>query len=115
MRFVAGAFFQSIILVFSCVTVLASGMVPHAGSARLMYVMGRDSIPECLLLSPTWRTPAYNVPMVGFLALGAIWFEMDFATALINFGALIAFTFVNISVISHSFIRERRMTGFKIS
>lgn len=42
MRFVAGTFFQSIILVFSCVTVLASGMAAHAGSARLMYVMGRD-------------------------------------------------------------------------
>ncbi|MGA6580056.1 APC family permease, partial [Providencia sp. NPDC089923] len=116
MRFVAGAFFQSIILVFSCVTVLASGMAAHAGSARLMYVMGRDGVfPEKVFgyVSPTWRTPAYNVLMVGFLALGAIWFEMDFATALINFGALIAFTFVNISVISQFFIRERRMTGFK--
>ncbi|EPQ5228572.1 APC family permease [Providencia huaxiensis] len=116
MRFVAGTFFQSIILVFSCVTVLASGMAAHAGSARLMYVMGRDGVfPEKVFgyVSPTWRTPAYNVLLVGFLALGAIWFEMDFATALINFGALIAFTFVNISVISQFFIRERRMTGFK--
>ncbi|MEN7469840.1 APC family permease [Providencia stuartii] len=116
MRFVAGAFFQSIILVFSCVTVLASGMAAHAGSARLMYVMGRDGVfPEKIFghVSPRWRTPSYNVLMVGVLALGAIWFEMDFATALINFGALIAFTFVNISVISQFFIRERRIHGIK--
>ncbi|ELX8381198.1 APC family permease [Providencia vermicola] len=116
MRFVAGAFFQSIILVFSCVTVLASGMAAHAGSARLMYVMGRDGVfPEKIFghVSPKWRTPSYNVLMVGVLALGAIWFEMDFATALINFGALIAFTFVNISVISQFFIRERRINGIK--
>lgn len=116
MRFVAGAFFQSIILVFSCVTVLASGMAAHAGSARLMYVMGRDGVfPEKIFghVSPKWRTPSYNVLMVGGLALGAIWFEMDFATALINFGALIAFTFVNISVISQFFIRERRINGIK--
>lgn len=31
MLYVAGKFFQSVILVFSCVTVLASGMAAHAG------------------------------------------------------------------------------------
>ncbi len=44
---------------FSCVTVLASGMAAHAGSARLMYVMGRDGVfPEKVFgyVSPTWRT-----------------------------------------------------------
>ena len=44
MLYVAGALFQSIILVFSCVTVLASGMAAHAGVARLLYVMGRDGV-----------------------------------------------------------------------
>nr|WP_314263840.1 APC family permease [uncultured Moellerella sp.] len=114
MKYVAGTFFQSIILVFSCVTVLASGIASHAGSSRLMYVMGRDGVfPERFFgyVHPQWRTPAFNILLVGILALGAIWFEMDFATALINFGALIAFTFVNISVISQFYIRERRYTG----
>lgn len=46
MLYVAGALFQSIILVFSCVTVLASGMAAHAGVARLLYVMGVMSIPR---------------------------------------------------------------------
>ncbi|WP_268647454.1 APC family permease, partial [Escherichia coli] len=44
MLYVAGKFFQSVILVFSCVTVLASGMAAHAGVSRLMYVMGRDGV-----------------------------------------------------------------------
>jgi len=35
------------------------------------------------------------------------------ATALINFGALVAFTFVNLSVISQFYIREKRNRTFK--
>ncbi|SUC18666.1 amino acid permease [Proteus mirabilis] len=114
MLYVAGALFQSIILVFSCVTVLASGMAAHAGVARLLYVMGRDGVfPEKAFgyVHPKWRTPAFNVLLVGFLALGAIFFDLVTATALINFGALVAFTFVNLSVISQFYIRERRNKG----
>ena len=114
MLYVAGALFQSIILVFSCVTVLASGMAAHAGVARLLYVMGRDGVfPEKAFgyVHTKWRTPAFNVLLVGFLALGAIFFDLVTATALINFGALVAFTFVNLSVISQFYIRERRNKG----
>lgn len=35
------------------------------------------------------------------------------ATALINFGALVAFTFVNLSVISQFWIREKRNKTLK--
>lgn len=114
MLYVAGALFQSIILVFSCVTVLASGMAAYAGVARLLYVMGRDGVfPEKTFgyVHPKWRTPAFNVLLVGFLALGAVFFDLVTATALINFGALVAFTFVNLSVISQFYIRERRNKG----
>ncbi|QAV24303.1 APC family permease [Proteus hauseri] len=114
MLYVAGALFQSIILVFSCVTVLASGMAAHAGVSRLLYVMGRDGVfPEKTFgyVHPKWRTPAFNVLLVGFLALGAVFFDLVTATALINFGALVAFTFVNLSVISQFYIRERRNKG----
>ncbi len=37
------------------------------------------------------------------------------ATALINFGALVAFTFVNLSVISQFWIREKRNKTLKIT
>ncbi|UYA60057.1 Low-affinity putrescine importer PlaP [Pectobacterium sp. F1-1] len=111
MLYVAGKFFQSVILVFSCVTVLASGMAAHAGVSRLMYVMGRDGVfPERFFgyIHPKWRTPALNVLLVGVIALSAVSFDLVTATALINFGALVAFTFVNLSVISQFYIRERR-------
>lgn len=115
MLFVAGKFFQSVILCFSCVTVLASGMAAHAGVSRLLYVMGRDGVfPESVrLCTPKWRTPAINVLLVGGVALSAISFDLVTATALINFGALVAFTFVNLSVIAQFYVRERRNSTFK--
>lgn len=116
MLYVAGKLFQSIILVFSCVTVLASGMAAHAGVSRLMYVMGRDGVfPERFFgyIHPEWRTPALNVLLVGVIALSAVSFNLEVATALINFGALVAFTFVNLSVISQFYIRERRNRTLK--
>ncbi len=111
MLYVAGRTFQFGILIFSCVTVLASGMAAHAGVSRLMYVMGRDGVfPKRLFgyISPTQHTPTLNVLLVGAIALLAIHFDLVTATALINFGALVAFTFVNLSVISQYWIRERR-------
>ena len=111
MLYVAGRTFQFGILIFSCVTVLASGMAAHAGVSRLMYVMGRDGVfPNRFFghISHKWSTPTYNVLLVGAIALLAINFDLVTATALINFGALVAFTFVNLSVISQFWIREKR-------
>jgi len=111
MLYVAGHVLQFGILIFSVVTVLASGMAAHAGVSRLMYVMGRDGVfPERFFgyIHPKWRTPALNVLLVGTVALMAIRFDLVTATALVNFGALVAFTFVNLSVIAQFWIREKR-------
>ncbi|KAB8310794.1 MULTISPECIES: APC family permease [Rahnella] len=116
MLYVAGKFFQSVILCFSCVTVLASGMAAHAGVSRLLYVMGRDGVfPEKVFgyVHPKWRTPTFNVLLVGVVAMSAVTFDLVTATALINFGALVAFTFVNLSVISQFYIREKRNRTLK--
>lgn len=116
MLYVAGKFFQSVILCFSCVTVLASGMASHAGVSRLLYVMGRDGVfPERFFgfVHPKWRTPTLNVLLVGLIALSAVSFDLVTATALINFGALVAFSFVNLSVIAQFWIRERRNQGWR--
>ncbi|YCI30633.1 APC family permease [Erwinia sp. PK3-005] len=116
MLYVAGKTFQFGILIFSCITVLASGMAAHAGVSRLMYVMGRDGVfPERFFgyVHPKWRTPALNVLLVGAIALLAIRFDLVTATALINFGALVAFTFVNLSVIAQFWIREKRRYTLK--
>lgn len=114
--YLGGALFQSIVLCFTCVTVLASGMASHAGVSRLLYVMGRDGVfPERLFgyVHPRWRTPAFNVLLVGIFALSAVTFDLDIALSLISFGALVAFTFVNLSVISQFYIREKLNKTFR--
>ena len=81
-----------------------------------MYVMGRDGVfPKRFFgyVHPKWRTPAMNIILVGAIALLAINFDLVMATALINFGALVAFTFVNLSVISQFWIREKRNKTLK--
>jgi len=114
--YVGGKLFQSIFLCTTFVNTLASGLASHASVSRLLYVMGRDNVfPEKIFgyVHPKWRTPALNVIMVGLVALSAISFDLVTATALINFGALVAFTFVNLSVISHFYIREGRNKTWK--
>ena len=92
--YVGGKLFQSIFLCTTFVNTLASGLASHASVSRLLYVMGRDNVfPERIFgyVHPKWRTPALNVIMVGIVALSALFFDLVTATALINFGALVAF------------------------
>ncbi|MGL5394832.1 MAG: APC family permease, partial [Shewanella sp.] len=76
--YVGGNLFQSIVLVATTIAVLASGMAAHAGVARILYVMGRDNmLPNKGFgyVHPKWRTPAFNVILVGLLALSAVSFD----------------------------------------
>ncbi|MFB2685502.1 APC family permease [Shewanella mangrovisoli] len=114
--YVGGNLFQSVVLVATTIAVLASGMAAHAGVARILYVMGRDNmLPNKGFgyIHPKWRTPAFNVILVGLLALSAVSFDLEMALALVNFGALVAFTFVNLSVIVQFYIKEKRNQSLK--
>ena len=111
-----GKLFQSIFLCTTFVNTLASGLASHASVSRLLYVMGRDNVfPERVFgyVHPKWRTPALNVIMVGIVALSALFFDLVTATALINFGALVAFTFVNLSVFNHFWRRKGMNKSWK--
>ncbi|MFY0781886.1 APC family permease [Peribacillus simplex] len=114
--YVGGKLFQSIFLCTTLVNTLASGLASHASVSRLLYVMGRDKVfPEKWFgfIHPKWKTPAINVLIVGVISLSALFFDLVTATSLINFGALMAFTFVNLSVISHFIIREKKHRTIK--
>ena len=78
--------------------------------------MGRDNvIPKKIFgyIHPRWRTPVYNIIFVGIISLFAIFIDLETAASLINFGALIAFTFVNLSVISYYIIKKKRYKTIK--
>ena len=113
---VGGSLFQSYVLAFAIVTVMASGISAHAGVSRLMYVMGRDGVINKKIfghISPKTFTPSYNILIVGLVALSAGFMSLDVVISMISFGALIAFTFVNLSVISRYALRDGRSKTFK--
>ncbi|WP_416828254.1 APC family permease [Ectobacillus polymachus] len=114
--YVGGKLFQSIFLCTTCVNTLASGLASHASVTRLLYVMGRDKVfPEKWFgyIHPKWKTPTINVVIVGVISLSACFFDLVTATSVINFGALMAFTFVNLSVINHFVLREKKHRTIK--
>ena len=113
---VGGSLFQSYVLAFAIVTVMASGISAHAGVSRLMYVMGRDGVINKKIfghISPKNFTPSYNIMIVGAVALCAEFMSLDTVISLISFGALTAFTFVNLSVISRYALRDGRTKNLK--
>ncbi|MDR0806109.1 MAG: APC family permease [Enterobacteriaceae bacterium] len=109
--YVGGKMFQFILLCCTVVGALASGLASHASIARLLYVMGRDNVlPEKMFgyVHPKWKTPVTNILLVGVVALAALFLDLERAISLINFGALVAFSFVNIAVIWFFFVRQQR-------
>ncbi|MFK2826261.1 APC family permease [Bacillus sp. B190/17] len=114
--FVGGKLFQAFFLAGTLTGTLASGLASHTSVSRLLYVMGRDGVisPKFFgYIHPKWRTPALNVVLVGLVSLVAIFIDLETATSLINFGALIAFTFVNVAVISHYVVKMKRYKNIK--
>jgi amino acid transporter len=95
---------------------MASGISAHAGVSRLMYVMGRDGVinKKSLVILVQNHTPSYNIIIVGLVALSAGFMSLDVVISMISFGALIAFTFVNLSVISRYALRDGRTKISKI-
>jgi len=112
---VGGPVFQWVLTAAGAVATIASGLASHASVARLLLVMGRNNVlPKALFgrVNPKTRTPIFNVVLVGVVCLLAIFLTLEQASAFINFGALIAFSFVNLSVIAHFAWRQgRRKTG----
>ncbi|CAH2714719.1 Putrescine importer PuuP [Neobacillus rhizosphaerae] len=109
--FVGGTLFQLIFLAGAFAATVASGLASHASVSRLLYVMGRNGVlPRKLFgyVHPKFRTPAFNVILVGVVSLLAISPSLELISSVINFGALIAFTFVNLSVIAHFVFRQKR-------
>lgn len=109
--FVGGTIFKLVFLAGAFAATIASGLASHASVARLLYVMGRNGVlPKRLFGSvhPKFLTPAFNVILVGVVSLLAIAPSLELISSFINFGALIAFTFVNLSVIAHFVFRQKR-------
>ncbi|MED4729278.1 amino acid permease [Aneurinibacillus migulanus] len=92
----------------------ASGLSAQASAARMLYAMGRDSVlPKRIFgfVHPRFQTPVLNLIVIGVIALLALKMDMATSTSFINFGAFVTFTFVNLSVIGHYYVKLRRRNG----
>ncbi|WP_134704314.1 APC family permease [Ammoniphilus sp. YIM 78166] len=113
-EFIGGPVFASIFLAGMITSTIASGMSSHASASRLLFAMGRESVLPSKLFGyvhPRYKTPSRNILLIGLFSLSALVFDLATAASFINFGALVAFTFVNLSVISHYYVRNKERSG----
>ncbi len=108
---IGGSLFKAFLTAAAFAATLASGLASHASVSRMLYVMGRNGHGPVSrtfsFIHPRYQTPALAVLFVGLISLLAIPLNLSFVAALINFGALMAFTFVNLTVIIYFAWREK--------
>jgi amino acid transporter len=95
----------------------ACAMASQASVSRILFAMGRDgSLPRTVFarLHPRYRTPVVANVIVGVFGLSALFVSLLTASSMISFGALAAFSFVNLSVIKHYVIDGGRRGGADI-
>lgn len=97
---------------------IASLLASQASVARMLLVMGRNNVlPNKVFgfVNAKTHTPTFNIILAGIVCLTGVWLTLADIVHFINFGALIAFSFVNISVFAWFAIRQgRRKTGADI-
>lgn len=91
-----------------------SALTSQASVARILFAMGRDGVlPRAVFgrLSRRFGTPVPAILVVSAISLLAIVFDLTLLSEMISFGALIAFSAVNLSVIKHFFIDAGQRSG----
>ncbi|MCA0178288.1 MAG: APC family permease [Actinobacteria bacterium] len=83
-----------------------SALTSQASVTRILYAMGRDgTLPRHLAgLSAQWRTPVLAIGLVSVISLAGLWIDLALLFSVVSFGALTAFSVVNLSVIKHNWI-----------
>lgn len=108
---VGGNIFQMVFMAAAFAATVASALASHASVSRMLHVMGRNKVlyPQRVFatIHPRRHTPVGSVIVVGFVSLLAISPSLELISSMINFGALVAFSFVNLSVIAFFAWRRR--------
>lgn len=107
--------FTTVILL---VAAIASSVTSQAGASRLLLGMGRDGIlPKSIFayIDPVHATPTRSIYLMGAISfIGALLISFQLIVELVNFGAFVGFIMVNLSVVRHYYIRERKRSGFDL-
>ncbi|WP_460108903.1 APC family permease [Pseudomonas sp. S3_H04] len=106
-RNIGGDLFVSMFLIGLIVGQFASGLSAQASGSRLLFAMGRDGVlPKSFFgtLHARFGTPVNSILLCAVVALLALKLDVTTSTSFINFGAFLAFSLVNLSVIFHYWI-----------
>jgi amino acid transporter len=93
---------------------LGSAITSQASVARILFAMGRDGIlPHRVFghVSPRFSTPVYAILVVSVVSLVAVVIDLATLASMISFGALVAFSAVNLSVIKHYWLDRHERGG----
>lgn len=110
-RNIGGDLFVSIFLIGLIVGQFASGLSAQASGSRLLFAMGRDGVlPKSFFgtLHARFGTPVNSILLCAAVALLALKLDVTTSTSFINFGAFLAFSLVNLSVIFHYWIGAKQ-------
>lgn len=91
-----------------------SALTSQASVSRILYTMGRDGVlPRGFFgrLAPRFGTPVPAILLVSGVSLLAAWLSLGLLASMISFGALVAFSVVNLAVIKHYLVDSRRESG----
>ena len=108
-KLIGGSLFGSVFLAGLVIAQFASGLAAQASASRLLFAMGRDgALPGKVFaaINSKFHTPAFSVAFVGIVGLLAMFLDVTTSTSFINFGAFVAFTLVNVSVVVYYFRRR---------
>jgi amino acid transporter len=114
---IGGDFLNSFFTAIYVSACFAGAMAAQASVARIIFAMGRDgSLPRPVFgwLHPRFRTPVVGNIVVAIFGLTALFISLNTVAAMISFGALAAFSFVNLSVIKTYVIDGGRRSGADI-
>lgn len=90
---------------------LGSALASQASVTRILYTMGRDRVlPQAIFgrLSQKFRTPTGAILVVAVISLSALFASVDFVASIVSFGALAAFSLVNLSVFSVYLLQQKK-------
>lgn len=88
----------------------ASALASQISVVRILYSMGRDKVlPSSIfaVLSKKYGTPIGAALVVSLISLLALCVSLTFVINMISFGALVAFTFVNVSVVKIFIFKDK--------
>lgn len=94
-----------------------SALTSQASVSRILFAMGRDGVlPKRFFghLNPRFGTPVNAIACVSVVSLLAIVIDLGLLVEMISFGALIAFSVVNLTVIKHYFVDEKQRSGASV-